>query len=197
MKKRYSRLLLSLCFALAASSATMAAEGAPALKAGVFDPPRQAPDFSLRGSDGTELRLSRYRGKVVLLGFGFAHCADVCPMTLAVLAQARKSLGASASEVQVVYVTVDPERDDPARMREYLANFDPGFIGGTGTPAQLAAVRKNYGIAATKVATANGYGVDHSSFVYLIDRDGRLRALMPYGRPAADYVHDVSLLMRK
>lgn len=196
MKKRLSLQLLLLCLVLAAPGA-MAAEATPAMKGGVFEPPRQAPEFSLRGSDGAELRLGRYRGKVVLLGFGFTHCADVCPVTLAVLAETRRLLGASAADVQVVYVTIDPQRDDAQRMRQYLAHFDPGFIGGTGTPAQLEAVRDNYGIAATKVATANGYELDHSSFVYLIDPKGRLRALMPYGRPAADYVHDVRLLLRK
>lgn len=191
---RIGRLLLSLCFALAVPAAVAAA---PALKSGVFEPPRQAPEFSLRGSDGAELRLSRYRGKVVLLGFGFMNCADVCPVTLAVLAQARQALGPAASEVQVIYVTVDPERDDAATMRAYLANFDRDFVGGTGTPGQLAAVRKDYGITATKVATGKSYAIDHSSFVYLIDRGGKLRSLMPYGRTAADYVHDVKLLLAK
>ena len=111
--------------------------GAAQLKAGVFDPPRAAPDFSLKGSDGSELKLSRYRGKVVALGFGFTNCEFVCPTTLATLAKARKKLGAAAGDLQVVYVTVDPARDTPQRMREYLAAFDASFIGATGTPAQL------------------------------------------------------------
>lgn len=199
--KFVARLLLSSCFGLAVQAALAAPAPAPvgttAFKAGTFDPPRLAPEFSLRGSDGAVLKLGRYRGKVVLLGFGFTHCTDVCPVTLAVLAQARQALGPAAADVQVVYVTVDPERDDPTRMRQYLANFDPGFIGATGTRDQLASVRKHYGIAATKTAAANGYGVDHSSFVYMIDRDGRLRSLMPYGRPAADYVHDLKLLLQQ
>jgi protein SCO1/2 len=182
-------LLLSL-------SLSAAAHGA-ALKAGVFEPPRQAPELALRGSDGSDLKLSRYKGKVVLLGFGFTNCADVCPVTLAVLATARKNLGEAGKEVQVVYVTVDPERDDAARMRSYLAGFDASFIGGTGTPAQLAAVRKNYGIQATRLASAHGVAIDHSSSVYLIDQAGKLRAMMPYGRSPGDYVHDVKLLLGK
>jgi protein SCO1/2 len=165
-----------------------------ALKAGVFDPARAAPDFTLQGSDGSNLKLSRYRGKVVLLGFGFTSCAAVCPITLATLAAAHKSLGAKGSEVQVVYITVDPERDDAARMKKYLSGFDPSFVGGTGTDAQLAAVRKDYGIAAEKVAGPDG-AFTHSSFIYLIDREGRIRALMPYGHAAEDYVHDVSMLL--
>ena len=84
----------------------------------------------------------------MILGFGFTSCTDVCPFTLATLAQAHKKLGAQAGEVQVIYITVDPERDDAARLRDYLAGFDPSFLGGTGTPEQLAAVRNEYGIAA-------------------------------------------------
>jgi protein SCO1/2 len=189
-----ARVLLASLLLLTA--AVSAADNAT-FKAGVFSPPRQAPDFSLRGSDGSELKLGRYRGKVVVLGFGFTSCAEVCPTTLAILAQARKKLGASGNEVQVVYVTVDPERDDAAHLRRYLAGFDPTFVGGTGTAEQLAAVRKDYGVVAEKTPFAGGYAVAHSSFTYLIDRDGRLRALMPYGHTADDYVHDVSLLLKK
>jgi protein SCO1/2 len=167
------------------------------LKAGVFSPPRAAPAFSLRGSDGTPLELGRYRGKVVILGFGFSSCPDVCPITLATLAQARKKLGAQASEVQVVYITVDPERDDAQRLRDYLAGFDKTFLGGTGTPEQLAAVRNEYGIAATRRTAGESYAFDHSSYTYLIDRGGNLRALMPYGQSADDYVHDLQLLLKQ
>ncbi len=175
-------------------AAAVAADDGAALKAGVFEPARLAPAFTLEGSDGSPLALERYRGKVVLLGFGFTSCAEVCPITLLTLAQARKLLGAQADELQVVYVTVDPERDDTARMKRYLAAFDPSFVGGTGTDAQLAAVRKEYGIAASKQAGRDG-SFSHSSFVYLIDRVGRLRALMPYGRPPEDYAHDVGILL--
>jgi protein SCO1/2 len=183
---------------LASAVAPTPAPSAPAvsaLKAGVFLPPRQAPEFQLRGSDGADLTLARYRGKVVLLAFGFTHCTDVCPITLATLAQARQALGAAAGGVQVVYVTVDPERDDAARMKSYLAGYNAGFIGGTGRADALAAVHASYGVAARKLAMPNGYAVDHSSSVYLIDRQGKLRAMMPYGRSAMDYVHDVQLLL--
>lgn len=189
---RAATLLLSCLLTVAASAADDAT-----IKAGVFSPPRLAPDFSLSGSNGSELKLSTYRGKVVVLAFGFTSCPDVCPITLATLAQARKKLGADGNEVQVVYITVDPERDDVARMRAYLAAFDPTFVGGTGTPEQLDAVRKEYGIMATRkvVGTSQLYG--HSSFTYLIDGQGKLRALMPYGHSADDYVHDLRILMAK
>ena len=186
------RLLLPLLLTAAAS----ATDNAP-LIAGVFSPPRQAPDFSLSGSNGSELKLGSYRGKVVVVAFGFTSCPDVCPITLATLAQARKKLGADGKELQVVYITVDPERDDAGRMRTYLAAFDPTFIGGTGTTDRLAAVRKEYGITATRHALGTSYLYAHSSFTYLIDREGKLRALMPYGHPADDYVHDLRILMAK
>ena len=184
---------IATLFALTA--VLLAAHAAPALKAGVFEPPRQAPEFSLRGSDGNDLTLSRYRGKLVLMSFGFTHCAAVCPTTLATLAQARQALGPQASAVQVVFVTVDPERDDPAQMKTYLAAFDPSFVGGAGKPEVLAAMRKNYGVVANKVPMTGGYAVDHTSSIFLIDRAGKLRALMPYGRDAKDFVHDIKLLL--
>jgi protein SCO1/2 len=160
--------------------------------AGVFEPPRAAPELALRGSDGNELRLDRYRGKVVIVGFGFTSCPEVCPTTLATLAGARVKLGADAEGVQVVYVTVDPKRDDAERLRNYLRTFDPSFIGGTGTAEQLAAVRESYGIA---VGQQPGSSFSHSSFTYLIDREGNIRALMPYGHSSDDYAHDVRLLL--
>ena len=184
------RLLPPLLFAAAVS-----ATDNTALIAGVFSPPRQAPDFSLSGSNGSELTLRSYRGKVVIVAFGFTSCPDVCPITLATLAQARKKLGAEGNELQVVYITVDPERDDDERMRTYLASFDPTFIGGSGTAERLDAVRKEYGITATRHALGTGYLYAHSSFTYLFDREGKLRALMPYGHSADDYVHDLRILM--
>lgn len=157
-----------------------------------------APDFSLAASDGGELTLARFRGKVVVLAFGFTSCTNVCPVTMSVLAQARKELGDQGDELQVVYVTVDPARDDAATMRKYLAFFDPTFIGGTGSEKQLAAVREKFGIASKREDTgAGGYSFAHSSYTYLIDRAGVLRALMPYGNPAADYVHDVRILLQE
>ncbi|HXS28642.1 MAG TPA: SCO family protein [Steroidobacteraceae bacterium] len=196
------RLRITLARGLAAAVLGVALTGSAAaypsaFKAGVFDPPRAAPDFVLQGSDGHELRLSRFRGKVVLLAFGYSSCPEVCPVTLATFAQARRKLGAAAADVQVVYVTVDPERDVPKRLEEFLGAFDSTFIGGTGTEAQLAAVRKAYGVTATKVPSRHGYTYAHSSFTYLLDRTGRIRALMPYGHSPDDFVHDLTILLKE
>jgi protein SCO1/2 len=168
---------------------------APMLKAGVFEPPRAAPDFSLQGTDGHELKITRHRGKIVLLAFGYSSCQAVCPTTLATFAEARRKLGAAASNVQVLYITVDPERDDVARLKKYLGNFDNTFIGGTGTADQLSAIRKAYGISAEKIVAGDSYSYSHSSFTYLIDRAGKIRALMPYGHSPQDYVHDLTILL--
>lgn len=184
------------CLVLAVSLAN--SEEAPAFKSGVFDPPRIAPDFSLPGSRGETVTLSKLKGKVVILGFGFSHCPDVCPITLATLTQAYKNLGDLAAKIQIVYMTVDPERDTVERLREYMSHFNPEFIGITGSAEQLAEVRKAYGIlAAKKVHNDGSYEVHHSSYLYLIDQQGLLRTLIPFGKAAGDITHDVKLLLQE
>jgi protein SCO1/2 len=191
------RILFAIFLAFACAP-SFAASSDPLLKSGEFSPPRMAPDFSLRGSNGSELKLSRYRGKVIALGFGYSSCPEVCPTTLAELAAARKKLGADGNDFQVIYVTVDPQRDTVDRLKGFVGGFDPSFIGATGTPAELAEVRKAYGISAVKMKSGDGnYVFNHSSFIYLIDREGRLRAMSPYGRAVDDVVHDVRVLLKK
>ena len=197
---RWTTALLALVLVTSAGATNTGAPpkgGPPALKAGVFDPPRQAPDFDLLGSNGGALKISDYRGKLVLLAFGFTSCTAVCPTTLNTFAVARRKLAAAAANVQVVYITVDPQRDDSARLKKYLGGFDATFVGGTGTEQQLAAVRKSYGVSAEKQVLGDSYTYDHSSFTYLIDRSGRIRALMPYGHSPDDYVHDLTLLLKE
>jgi protein SCO1/2 len=196
------RLIMALVLLITVMSSVAAENVAAtneALKSGVFDPPRMAPDFSLPSSRDNQFMLSEQRGKVLVLGFGFSHCPNVCPMTLANLAQTYKNLGALADQVQVVYMTVDPERDNPARLREYLANFNSHFIGVTGSADELSVVRQAYGIIAQKEKHKNGetYEVHHSSYIYLIDRDGLLRALVPFGKSADDITHDIKILLQE
>ncbi len=190
-----TRFLSTLLLALLAGP-LFAAE---ALKAGVFDPPRAAPEIVLPSSTGAPFKLSNYRGKVVVLEFGYTHCLDVCPVSLATLTLARAKLGALAADVQVVFVTVDPERDDAARLRTYLAPFDPSFIGLTGSRKQIDGMLAEYGISATRrpvEGSKTDYTMHHSSYLYFIDRKGMQRALMPFGRPAGDFVHDLQLLLK-
>lgn len=168
------------------------------LKAGVLTPVLAAPEIALSGTDGKPLNLARFRGKVVLLAFGFSNCGEVCPITLATLAGARRKLGSDAAhDVQVVYVTVDPERDSAAQMKKFLDSFDATFLGGVGTRAEIDAAQAKYGISSFKNMNADGsYTIGHSSSIYLIDRAGGLRAVMPYGHPADDFVHDLKILLR-
>jgi protein SCO1/2 len=169
------------------------------LKSGLFEPPRAAPEIALQASDGKPFTLASYRGKLVVLEFGYTHCADVCPVSLASLAQARQKLGPAAARVQVLFITVDPARDDAARLRSYLAGFDRSFIGLTGSAAQVDAVLKAYGISASKKmveGSKTNYTMHHSSYLYFVDRQGMLRALMPFGRPADEIVHDALLLLK-
>jgi len=185
-------LLLALSFALAGL-----AQAADKLKSGTFDPPRMAPQIAQKAADGKDFALDKYRGKVVVLEFGYASCADVCPVSLALLKQARERLGPLGGKLQVVFVTVDPQRDTAPKLRAYLEQFDKSFIGLTGTEEQMAAIRKAYGISATKKMVEGSkteYTMGHSSYLYFIDPQGKLRALMPFGRPADDIVHDVTLL---
>ena len=183
---------------LGACTLATAATPVDTLKAGVLTPVMAAPALKLAATDGQPLALERFRGKVVLLAFGFSNCGEVCPITLATLAGARSKLGPElARDVQVVYVTVDPERDDAARMRKFLGAFDPTFIGGVGTRAEIDAAQSSWGITATRKTYPDGsYSIGHSSSIYLVDRAGGLRAVMPYGHPVDDFVHDLKILLR-
>jgi protein SCO1/2 len=139
-----------------------------------------APDFTLTDQDGRPYRLSAHRGHAIALFFGYAHCPDVCPTTLAALARAKRKLGAAGTSFDVVLVTVDPARDDPATLKRYVRLFDPAFAGLTGTEAQLDPVYAAYHVyhqVASGKGGANGYVVMHSSAVQFISPDGRLRGI--------------------
>jgi protein SCO1/2 len=196
--ERLARAGTRTLLAVVAVVLAVGAADAQDLRAGVFKPARAAPEFALNGSDGATVTIKRFHGKVIALGFGYTSCADVCPTTLAFLVEARKELGTAAKDFQVLYVTVDPERDNVPRLRKYMDAFDTSFIGATGTPADLDDVRKAYGITMTKQVSKvdpNAYQIHHSAFVYLIDRDGSLRAIIPFGATATDMAHDVKVLL--
>lgn len=142
-----------------------------------------AGDFTLHAADGP-VSLRDYRGKVVLLAFGYTSCPDICPTSLAATAAALNRLPpAEADRVVGLFVSVDPERDTPARLKEYVAFFHPALVGATGSPAEVAAVAQQYGAYYAKhiAGSAAGYVVDHSSDTYLIDTVGRLLGRIPHG----------------
>ena len=130
--------------------------------------------FTLTGSDGKPFTSSALSGKPYGIFFGFTHCPDVCPTTLARMVKLRNKLGAGARPFEIVFVTVDPERDGPAEVGKYAELFNSSVIGLTGTPAQIAQVKKQFGIYSRKVPDQGGsYSVDHTATVLLFDRNGR------------------------
>ena len=175
--------------------------GSAGLRSGAFDPPRAAPDFTLPTPRGGEFRLSRHLGKVVALTFGYTSCPDVCPTVLAELAQVRERLGSAAKRVQVVYVSVDPERDTLTRLRAFTEQFDKTFLGLSGSLDQLAPVWKAYGVSVVRRELPGSkpltYLVHHSASVFLIDGAGRLRVMAPFGTPSDDVLHDVLILLKE
>jgi len=159
-----------------------------------------AADFELTRSDGTLFRLSEMQGRVVLLFFGYTACPDVCPTALAELKLVLEEFGHDqAEDVQVVFVTVDPARDDPTRVQEYVNHFNAGFIGLSGAEPNLVKIWNEYGIFRETVndASAAGYQINHTARVTLIDRRGRLRVSFGFDATVDDIVHDVKLILKQ
>ena len=153
--------------------------------------------LELTDHTGKPRKLEDFRGKAVVLFFGFTHCPDVCPTTLAEVAQAIKTLGADAERVQLLMVTVDPERDTQETLAKYVTAFDPRFLGLRG---DLAATRKAAGefkIFFEKRKQGDGYTVDHSAQSYVIDPQGRLRLLVRHERIGQDLAPDLRALLRQ
>jgi protein SCO1/2 len=161
--------------------------------------PQPALNFTLNGHNGQAVSLADYRGQLVLLYFGYTTCPDVCPTTLADLHRARQALGSRGQDVQVLMVTVDPERDTVSVLAEYIAHFDPSFIGLTGTPNQIAEIATYYGIfyERKEADSALGYLVDHTATVLVIDRQGYGRVIFPYGTPAEEIAADLRYLLSR
>jgi len=164
------------------------------------EPYPPAKEFTLIRADGSVFSLSDYRGKLVLLFFGYTSCPDFCPTTLAELNRALETLQpGDADEIQIVLITVDPARDTPERIQDYVENFNTDFIGLSGTEEELAPIWNGYGIfrAIPGTASAGGYLVDHTARVTLIDRQGNLRLSFPSDMPVEDIVHDLKLMLRE
>src|SRR6185437_5723591 len=142
--------------------------------------------------------LSDYHGDVVLLYFGYTYCPDICPTTLATLARARDELGADASKVQVIMITVDPQRDTPDRLNSYVQKFDPSFVGLTGTVDQIEPIASSYGIffQAEAPSGSSDYTVDHTAAVTAIDPQGNRRILESYGLTSDQIAADIRSILR-
>jgi protein SCO1/2 len=154
-----------------------------------------SPDFRLTDFNGRSRSLADYRGRVVVIFFGFVRCADVCATEFFKLAQVMKRLGPASDRVQVVFITLDPERDSLELLKTYVTAFDPRFVGLTGTSEQIDSAAKNYWVAHVKAPTSNDYyAIDHSTATYVIDAQGQRRLIGSMATSVDDFVHDLKLL---
>lgn len=156
-----------------------------------------AHDFALTDENGTPRKLADFRGKAVVIFFGYTQCPDVCPTTLADLASALGAIGPLSERVQVLFVTIDPERDTPKVLAAYLPNFDKRFLGLYGDAAATATVAKEFKVFYQKVdgPTPTSYSMDHSAGSYVFDPDGHVRLFIRNGAPAQSIAHDLKVLL--
>ena len=186
---------LLVCLLACAASSSGCGSDAP-LHGTVIDPPQEAPVVRVVDADGATFDMDKERGsRAVLLYFGYTHCPDVCPATLADWARAKKALGSGAERVRFVFVSVDPDRDTPQLTRAYARQFDAAFVGLSPTAAQVDSLKASWGFAVMRETTLEmkkgEYGVTHPSGSYLIDRAGRIREILPRETKADDIAADL------
>lgn len=158
------------------------------------------PPLALRMQDvktGKVVTAQDYRGQVVVLFFGYTFCPDVCPTTLGTLTAVMDQLKGQSRKVTVLYVTVDPERDTPQALKDYVGSFSPRTVGLRGTPNELAVLARRYRVAYTRVegSTPQYYTMNHTATVFIFDKDGRIQRLAPYGASVSDIAHDLRRLI--
>ena len=170
---------------------------APAFKGIDITGAEYAKELVLTDPDGRRRSLAEFKGQVVVVFFGFTHCPDVCPTTMAELALVKRQLGADGQRLQAVFVTVDPERDTPELLKAYVTNFDPGFVALRGTPEETAAAAKHFKVFYAKVPgkTEGSYTVDHTAGAYVFDPQGRVRLFTRHGTGADALLHDIRILL--
>ncbi len=172
----------------------------PPWHGGAIDPAHDVGTLTLQRADGGAFRETDLIGRTTLFFFGYTRCPDVCPLALAHAAQVVRDLGIDGAGLDVYFVTVDPDRDGPERLRAYTANFGPRIVGLTGTPDQLAAAYRAFGVVSAKrpiEGRPDDYSVDHSAYVYLLDQSARVRLIYGYDQDPADLVADVRRLARE
>jgi len=203
MKKQYMSLIgvIVAAFCLFAAQSTMAEpQQKPALQQ------KQAPlkvyddwggDFSLIDHNGFPLNLSDFAGKVVLLSFGYTHCPDICPSTMFTMKRVIKALGDDSDKLQVLFITLDPERDNADRLRAFVEYFDPGFIALTGAVDDITQIAKKYGTKFEKEEfdEEGNYSIAHNAIIYLIDQQGRIRTFFRINASAQDLAGGVRRLL--
>lgn len=156
-----------------------------------------AKDFALTDHNGKPRKLADFRGKAVVMFFGYTQCPDVCPTTMAEMSAVMQELGPLAEQVQVLFVTVDPERDTQALLAQYVPAFDKRFLGLYGTPEQTMAVARDFKVFYAKVPgkSAGSYTMDHTAGSYVFDKEGKIRLFVRHGLGPAPIVHDLKLIL--
>lgn len=164
----------------------------------LLDKPMTIPDLVLTDQTGQQRSLQDFQGKVVMVYFGYTFCPDVCPTTLTEMKKAFELLGNKAEDVQFIMISVDTERDTPQALGAYLSNFNPTFIGFSGTPDQIADAALPFGVFYEKHegTPATGYLIDHTASVMVLDRQGQLRLIIPFQTPAEDVAADIKQLLK-
>jgi len=193
----------AFCLTLAAAALLAACDrspgGAPALQFKGVDitGAEYGRQLALPDQDGKPRTLADFKGKVTVVFFGYTQCPDVCPTTMAELAQVKKSLGPDGERLQGVFVTVDPERDTPQLLKSYVQGFDPSFVALRGTPEQTQAAAKEFKVFYAKVPgkTEGAYTMDHTAGSYVFDAQGRLRIFVRYGGPTEALAADLKTLL--
>jgi len=202
MNKRKALQLMAGSAAWAGIAATLGlaacSEPRPSFNAVDITGADYAKDFSLKDADGKVRTLADFKGKVVVLFFGYAQCPDVCPTTMTEMAQVKQQLGSDGDKLQVLFVTVDPARDTPEVLKAYMGAFDPGFVALIPTADQLATIAKDFKVYFKKVEgkTPTSYSMDHSAASFVYDTQGRLRLYARYGAGVAPMVSDVKALLK-
>ncbi|AOW15575.1 photosynthetic protein synthase I [Hydrogenophaga crassostreae] len=153
--------------------------------------------LQIKDHNGNLRTIEDFKGKIVIVFFGFAQCPDVCPTSMATMAEVKRLLGAQGDRLQVLFITVDPERDTQALLKEYMANFDPSFIALRPEPDELDAVASSFKVYQKKVpgSTPTTYTVDHSAGKYIFDSESRVRLFSAYGTDAATIASDIQILL--
>jgi protein SCO1 len=188
----------ALALALSAGFLTACSPDKPQFKSVDLTGADYASGFSLSDQNGQMRTLKDFAGKIVVVFFGFTQCPDVCPTTMAELAQVKKLLGPDGDKLQAVFITVDPERDTPELLKAYMGNFDPSFVALRPTLAELPALAKDFKVFYKKAEgkTPGSYSMDHSAGSYIFDAKGRIRLYTRYGSGPENLVSDIRLLLK-
>jgi protein SCO1 len=195
-KTRWVPIHIALCAAIlvGVSWADPREPPSQATRLAVWPQGAASPRFRLVDTEGVPRTVGDYRGRLVVILFGFLHCPDACPAELFKVALVMKQLGPVAARVQVLFITLDPERDTPALLKSYVSGFDRRFAALTGTTSQVDAAASSFNVQYARVPLGNSYTVDHSTAIYLLDGAGHLRLIGAADSPVADFVHDIGAL---